>query len=108
LTRRTFSGASISRNLENERKYTIQAAEAGNFPYIDLNKVSSGFVERIGQAAADKYNLKDGDRTHLNKHGSDVFGRMVADLIVEKIPGLASSFVKDEKTSGAIKAGKFV
>jgi lysophospholipase L1-like esterase len=108
LTRRSFSGGSIAKNLENERKHTIQAAEAGKFPYIDLNMVSTTYVEKIGQASADKYNLKDGDRTHLNKHGSDVFGRMVADLISEKIPALASAFVKDEKTSAAIKAGKFV
>jgi hypothetical protein len=115
LTRRQFSGAKITDSLDKEAASTIKIARLdicpsgsgkGPCPYIDLNAKSKEYVTRIGQAAAEKYNLKEGDRTHLNKHGSDVFGRLVADLIVEKIPSLASAFKKDERLSGLIKAGK--
>ena len=75
---------------------------------IDLNSESRRFVKAIGESAAHQYNLKDGDNTHLNKHGSLVFGRMVADLILDILPDLKEYFKADERMSAAIKAGKAI
>jgi lysophospholipase L1-like esterase len=75
--------------------------------YIDLNKASTKYMNQIGQANAEKYNRQKDDRTHLNSHGTEVFGRMVADLIMERLPGLEGVFNGEGKQLGAaIKAGR--
>jgi len=106
LSRRSYSGKSPSDNLARQRELTISAAKSGGYAVIDLNSASRKYLTSIGQSAAMKYNLKDGDNTHLNKHGSSVFGRMVADLIAEALPETAGYFKKDEAMTAAIKAGK--
>jgi hypothetical protein len=63
-------------------------------------------VAAIGKAAAARYNLKDGDNTHLNAHGSKVFGRMVADLIVQVLPDLKPYFKEDASMTAAIRNGR--
>jgi hypothetical protein len=92
--------------LARQRQLTLETAKSGGFMVIDLNYESRRFVKAIGEASASKYNLKDGDNTHLNKQGSFVFGRMVADLIIEIIPDLKEYFKQDEQLTAAIKAGK--
>ena len=87
---------------------TIEAAKSGGFKVIDLNSESRKFVKAIGQAGASRYNLKEGDNTHLNEQGSLVFGRMVADLMIAIMPELREYFKLDEKLSAAIKSGKAV
>ncbi|KAF2113983.1 lipolytic protein-like protein G-D-S-L family [Lophiotrema nucula] len=108
LTRRTFSGkpAKVVENLAEQRNATIAVANTNSFGYIDLNIASENYVNAIGQTAADKYNLADGDRTHLNPWGGVVFARIVSDLLVAKFPQLDSVTKKNETLSALIAAGK--
>ncbi|RYP14640.1 hypothetical protein DL765_006255 [Monosporascus sp. GIB2] len=83
LTRRNFASEhQVEDSLRNERLATIAAAAATDTALLDLNAASIDYVNAIGEAAAHAYNLKEGDRTHLNDWGSVVFGRMVADLLL--------------------------
>jgi hypothetical protein len=106
LTRRSFKGAQVVENLSKERQATIAAAQGGQYSYIDLNAESIRYINAIGSNSASKYNLKEGDSTHLNTNGGLVFGQMVANLVSNKIPGLSGIFKKNEKITAAIKAGK--
>lgn len=71
-----------------------------------MNAESQRYVNALGPEKAHKYNLKEGDNTHLNAEGSRVFGRIVADLMVEKVPDLGKWLKKDGGMSGNIKAGR--
>ncbi|KAF2853712.1 carbohydrate esterase family 12 protein [Plenodomus tracheiphilus IPT5] len=109
LTRRSFDSKTkrVIENLSKERATTIDVANSKSYHYIDLNKASTDYVNAIGSAEADKYNLAAGDRTHLNEHGGVVFSRIVSDLIVQKYPSEFDGFVKkDDALSALIKAGK--
>jgi hypothetical protein len=106
LTRRTFSGGKVVENLSNETAKTIEVAKKQSQHYIDLNKASTAYVNAIGGAAADKYNLAAGDRTHVNAWGGVMFARIVSDLLVA---GYSNEFkdvtVANATLSAAIKAG---
>ncbi|KAK6218982.1 GDSL-like Lipase/Acylhydrolase [Colletotrichum tabaci] len=103
LTRRSFSSAGVvTNNLSNERERTIAAAAAGKTTYIDLNLYSRKFVQAIGETKAHSYNLKEDDNTHLNDEGSVVFGRLVADLLLEKEKKLAQWFTPNKSLSDEI------
>ncbi|KAF9877060.1 GDSL-like Lipase/Acylhydrolase [Colletotrichum karsti] len=102
LTRRSFSNGVVTNNLSNERERTIAAATATGTTYIDLNLNSRKFVQAIGETKAHSYNLKDGDNTHLNAEGSKVFGRLVADLLLQKKTNLAEWFNADKALSDEI------
>ncbi|POS69948.1 GDSL-like Lipase/Acylhydrolase [Diaporthe helianthi] len=100
----------VTDNLHNERLRAIAAAEATSSPYIDLNKASIAFVNAIGKDAAQAYNRDPDDRTHLNEHGSVVFGRMVADLILGHPPTVSANDkwtpAADNCFVGAFKSNK--
>ncbi|KAH4059329.1 hypothetical protein HBI25_106290 [Parastagonospora nodorum] len=107
LTRRTFSGGKVTENLSNETKKTQEVAKGRSLHTIDLNKASTAYVNAIGSAAADKYNLASGDRTHVNEHGGVVFARIVSDLLVAAYPTeFKDVTVANATLSAAIKAGK--
>lgn len=109
MTRRAFSSTTkrVIENLSNERTTTIDVAKSKSLHYIDLNKASTDYVNAIGSAAADKYNLATGDRTHVNEWGGVVFARIVSDLLVEKYANRFESATKKNATlSALIKAGK--
>jgi len=107
LTRRTFSGGKVIENLANETAATIAVAEANNLHWINLNEASTKYVNTIGSAAADKYNLASGDRTHVNEWGGVVFARVVSDLLVSKYGGEFESVTeKNETLSALIAEGK--
>ncbi|KAJ4348555.1 uncharacterized protein N0V89_009932 [Didymosphaeria variabile] len=82
LSRRNFNGNELIQDLGDVVNATREVAAASHIKLIDLNAASRKYVQAIGSADADKYNLVEGDRTHLNTHGSDVFGRIVADLLL--------------------------
>ncbi|KAF7531907.1 hypothetical protein G7054_g8449 [Neopestalotiopsis clavispora] len=88
-------------NLAQDRIYTIAAAEATDTTYLDLNKYSLEYVDAIGNTSAQAYDLNGygADTTHLNAYGSIVFGRLVADLLLEKLPELDSWFTPNETLS---------
>ncbi|KAF6838000.1 GDSL-like Lipase/Acylhydrolase [Colletotrichum musicola] len=103
LTRRSFNSAGVvTNNLSNERERTIAAATATGTTYVDLNLNSRKYVQAIGEEKAHSYNLKDGDNTHLNAEGSVVFGRLVADLLLQKEKDLAAWFKEDKALSDEI------
>ncbi|TEA18336.1 Rhamnogalacturonan acetylesterase RhgT [Colletotrichum sidae] len=107
LTRRAFSGGKVIQNLENERVRAIAAAEAVGATYLDLNTASTDYVNAIGNANGKLYDLSSGDSTHLNTAGEVVFGRLVADLLLEKRTDLAEYFKVNKALSDKIKNGEF-
>jgi hypothetical protein len=107
LTRRTFKSGKVVENLSNETAKTIQIAKERSRHSIDLNKASTNYVNAIGQAAADSYNLASDDRTHLNEWGGVVFARIVSDLLVAAYPGeFKDVTIANATLSATIKAGK--
>lgn len=74
-------------------------------PIIDLNAASLSYVNTIGEDAAHTYNLSPKDNTHLNAWGEVVFGRMVADLIIEALPCLEKWIIPNETLSDEIWNG---
>ncbi|GAP90931.1 putative GDSL-like lipase acylhydrolase [Rosellinia necatrix] len=105
LTRRTFSGGSVEDSLHDERLATIAAAGTAAVAYLDLNAASIAYVDAIGEAAAHAYNLNAGDNTHLGAWGSVVFGRLVADLLLERRADLAPWFLPNQTLSDEIRDG---
>ncbi|EEY21532.1 conserved hypothetical protein [Verticillium alfalfae VaMs.102] len=100
LSRRNFKGAVTDDSLRNERVRTMAAAEETRTQFIDLYKNSKALVEAVGeQRSHDEWNLKEGDNTHLNDWGTVVFGRLVADLILEKEACLKSWIGTNETLS---------
>jgi hypothetical protein len=65
------------------------------------------YVNAIGEGEASKFDAKSGDHSHLNAHGSVVFGRIVADLITAEYPELKRWIKKNDALTAAIKAGKY-
>ena len=68
------------------------AASVADTLLIDLNENSLLYINTVGEEASHVYNLTPDDNTHLNDHGSTVFGRMVADLLLQTKPDLAPWF----------------
>lgn len=95
LTRRTFTNGILDDSLANVAAAAKTAAANVGAALLDLNAASRKYVQAIGSANADKYNLDTGDRTHLNAHGTAVFGNMVADLVVRWKPAL-SAYIKPD------------
>ncbi|KAL5117033.1 hypothetical protein ACEQ8H_005120 [Pleosporales sp. CAS-2024a] len=107
LTRRTFSCGKVIENLANETVVTLQVATAGSYHAIDLNEASTEYVNAIGQAAANQYNLMPNDQTHLNDYGGVVFSRIVSDLLVAGYPAeFQAVTVANATLSATIKAGQ--
>lgn len=106
LTRRVFSGSKVVQSLAEQRTATIAVAEANAVKFADLNIASENYVNAIGKAAASKYNLADGDWTHVNEWGGVVFARIVSDILVAKFPELVPFVKKNETLSALIKEGK--
>jgi hypothetical protein len=107
LTRRTFSSGKVTENLATETAKTLEVAKGRSLHHIDLNKASTAYVNALGQAAADKYNLAAGDRTHLDEYGGVVFSRIVSDLLVAAYPSEFNGItVANATLSATIKAGK--
>ncbi|GKT43544.1 rhamnogalacturonate lyase [Colletotrichum spaethianum] len=107
LTRRTFSGGKVIQNLENERIRAIAAADAVDATYLDLNTASTNYINAIGNENGHKYDLASGDSTHLNSAGGIVFGRLVADLLLEKRTDLTEFIIENKALSDKIKDGEF-
>lgn len=92
----------MTNNLSNERERTIAAATETKTTYIDLNLNSRKYVQAIGETKAHSYNLVESDNTHLNAEGSVVFGRLVADLVLQKNKGLEQWFTPNKTLSDEI------
>ncbi|KAJ6011722.1 hypothetical protein N7522_002077 [Penicillium canescens] len=92
LSRRNYENStghpSIIMSLANETAATISAAHHSGSRYINLNQVSTKYLNAIGPTNAYTYNLNAADYTHLNVAGSIVFGGIVAQLIDRDFPYL--------------------
>ncbi|KAI2773968.1 carbohydrate esterase family 12 protein [Daldinia loculata] len=107
LTRRAFPSNddhNATDSLHDQRLAAIAAAKATDSTVIDLNEASLKYVNAIGKQAAWEYNYgaDKNDTTHLNEHGSIVFGRMEADLIIRAKPRLEKYFTPNKTLSDAI------
>ena len=107
LARRNFNGTELKQDLADVVPATREAAAAAKVQLIDLNAASRKYVQAIGSADADKYNLVEGDRTHLNDHGSVVFGRIVADLLIKSDKSLGRWIERNGTLSRLIAEGKY-
>lgn len=104
LTRRTFRGDQVIENLVNETAATIEVANANKLHWINLNEASTKYMNAIRSAAADDYNLAEGDRTHVNEWGGVVFARIVSDLLVGKYPEEFAGVTKKNESLSALMA----
>ncbi|KAK3292031.1 SGNH hydrolase-type esterase domain-containing protein [Chaetomium fimeti] len=107
LTRRTFSDGTLDDSLADVSEAAKKAAAAVGAAVLDLNAASRKYVQAIGSSDADRYNLEQGDRTHLNDHGAAVFGRMVADLVVSWDSELSAYITADAALSEKIAQGVY-
>jgi lysophospholipase L1-like esterase len=94
LSRRTMKDGKIVEDLKDYVVATKRVGAQENITVVDLNALSTTMLNHMTQAEADQFNATDHadkraevgksalDRTHLNHHGQDVFGRMVADTLV--------------------------
>ena len=95
LSRRTFKDGKVVEDLHDYAAATKKVGAEEGITVIDLNSMSTALLNHMTQAEADAYDAtghEDAkaenksspklDRTHLNPHGQDLFGRMVADNLV--------------------------
>jgi lysophospholipase L1-like esterase len=96
LSRRNYKDGKLVEDLTAYAAAAKRVAEEEGVPVIDLNAESTRLLRSMTQEQADQFdavghpdaNGSTLDRTHLNAHGSEVFGRMVADDLARVCPEL--------------------
>lgn len=96
LSRRNYKDGTLVEDLAAYAKAARRVAEEEEAPVIDLNAESTRLLRTMTQEQADQFDAVGHpdatgstlDRTHLNAHGSEVFGRMVADDLARVCPEL--------------------
>jgi lysophospholipase L1-like esterase len=94
LSRRNYKDGVLVEDLTAYAKAARRVAEEEGVPVIDLNAESTRLLRTMTQEQADQFDAVGHpdaagstlDRTHLNAHGSEVFGRMVADDLARICP----------------------
>lgn len=82
LSRRKYdSSGLIKPDLADVVDATLSVAHTNDFPFIDLNKASTTYLNEIGEPDARLYDRVAGDATHLNAAGDMIFGNMVSWLL---------------------------
>ncbi|KAL4940232.1 SGNH hydrolase-type esterase domain-containing protein [Aspergillus oleicola] len=99
LSRRHFDGDTVTEDFVEWRERAITAAEDSDIDYLHLTTASTDYISSIGSRDAATYDLGDGDGTHINEAGGIVFGRMVADLLLEKREDLEEYITPNEGLS---------
>lgn len=111
LSRRSYDNSTgspvIIENLADWRAAAIHAANNVRSAYIGLNMYSTEYLNSIGPERAHTYNLKPDDNTHLNMEGSQVFGGLVAMLILRDFPWLEHFVRVDWQLREAIEHGQY-
>jgi lysophospholipase L1-like esterase len=97
LSRRTMRDGKIIEDLNDYAQATREVGAKNFITVIDLNRISTEMLNRMTQEQADQFDAvvhPDAkaenagreqpklDRTHLNAHGQQVFGRVVAEQLV--------------------------
>ena len=101
LSRRTFKNGKVNEDLKDYAEAARRVGLEQHVAVVDLNTLSTDLLNTMNQEQADGFdavlhvdakaeNAKSTlDRTHLNPHGQEVFGRMVADALAKVVPELA-------------------
>jgi lysophospholipase L1-like esterase len=105
LSRRTFRDGRVVEDLKDYALATRKVGAELGITVVDLNALSTALLNHMTQAEADEFdatghvdakaeNAKPAlDRTHLNRHGQEVFGRIVADQLVRTLVELGPDVV---------------
>jgi len=105
LSRRTFNGGKVVQDLKEYADATKKVGAELELTVVDLNQMSTALLNHMTQAQADEFDAVDHvdagavnktpalDRTHLNPHGQEVFGRMVADNLVRTLVELGPDVI---------------
>jgi len=113
LSRRTFRDGKVVEDLKAYADATKRVGAEEDLTVVDLNGLSTALLNHMTQAQADEFdavghadakaeNQKPTlDRTHLNAHGQEVFGRMVADAVVRTLVELGPD-VKGEAAGKSV------
>jgi hypothetical protein len=109
LSRRRFSNTTgmVTQNLADVSAAAQVAAAQSGAKLIDLNGASTRYLNAIGAERASRFNLKEGDYTHLNSGGSVVFGNLVAVLMREVVPELRRWIRPDGEVVEKLREGEF-
>jgi lysophospholipase L1-like esterase len=108
LSRRTMKGGHIVQDLKDYVEATKKVGAEEHVAVIDLNGISTAMLDKGTQAEADRFNAvgqekeagKPGtDRTHLNRYGQKVFGRIVADQLAGTVVALWPDVVAEAGVS---------
>jgi lysophospholipase L1-like esterase len=97
ISRRNYKDGVLVEDLAAYVKAARRVAGEEHVPVIDLNAESVRLLKTMTQEQADQFDAVGHpdatgstlDRTHLNPHGSEVFGRIVADDLARACPELA-------------------
>jgi lysophospholipase L1-like esterase len=106
LSRRSYKDGKLVEDLNAYAAAAKRVAEEEAVPVIDLNASSTHLLRTMTQEQADQFDAvqhpdADGstlDRTHINAHGAEVFGRMVADALASVSPELGPD-IKGQATA---------
>ena len=108
LTRRTMRDGKIIEDLKEYAQATREVGAKNSVAVIDLNALSTAMLNAMTQEQADQFdavlhpdataeNAANSqprlDRTHLNPHGQQFFGRIVAEELVKARPELQSDLI---------------
>ena len=108
LSRRTMRDGKIIEDLKEYAQATREVGAKNSVAVIDLNALSTAMLNAMTQDQADQFdavlhpdataenaaNSKPKlDRTHLNSHGQQVFGRIVAEQLVQVRPELQTDLL---------------
>ena len=107
LTRRQWDKSDpekIKSSLAPYAEEVKKIAAEKKVPVIDLHARSIETCEKLGREGCLAFSpakVVDGtntvDNTHLDKKGSEIFGRIVAQELVKAVPGLKDCFALDQK-----------
>ena len=108
LSRRTMRDGKIVEDLNDYAQATREVGTKNLITVVDLNTISTVMLNRMTQEEADTFDAAvhpDAkaenagksqptlDRTHLNRHGQQVFGRIVAEQLVRMQVELAPDLI---------------
>lgn len=73
-------------SLTEYAKATKAVAKELDVPLIDLNTLSVRQINELGPEAAEQFDSKPGDKTHLNEYGAKQTAQLVADEVRQTAP----------------------
>jgi len=114
LSRRGYRDGHVIEDLKPFPDAARQVAAAEHVTCVDLNALSTKLLNTMSQEQADQFDATAHpdakaenankanpaiDRTHLNDHGRQVFGRMVADALIREQVELGPDVIGEPKSA---------